>query len=151
VLSKTGILIFRIIGGLASTLVGAVFLATGHTEKPLGIALLAVGGFILFHLAIESWFQSIRQDYEPADDGGLRDFAAAFVSTSGVILGLLAVFGDTPFSLTLKVGIVALVTDILVGTVLVGLLLAGAAATDQRQTAAPLSATTLVRRGGSGT
>jgi ABC-type sugar transport system permease subunit len=134
VLTKGGILGFRIVGGLTSLVIGAVLLGIGYSETALSVALLALGGFVLFHLVTEAWFLSVREnkDYAPADDSGLREFAAAFVSTSGVILGLLAVFGDKPFSLTLKVGIVALVTDILVGTVLVGLLLAGAASTDQK-------------------
>ena len=49
-----------------------------------------------------------------------------------MILGLLAVFGDkTPKTpLTIKVGVVALVSDILIGIVLVGLLLAAPADDD---------------------
>jgi hypothetical protein len=69
---------------------------------------------------------------EPQPTGGLREFASAFVSTSGVILGLLAVFGERSFSLTIKVAVGALVADILVGIVLVGLLLSAPDPEDQR-------------------
>jgi hypothetical protein len=90
-----------------------------------------LGLFILSHLGVDELLQKVRTEYE-STDGGLREFASSFVSTSGIILGLLAVFGGHTFSLTLKVGIAALVADILVGTVLVGLLLAGPASNDQR-------------------
>lgn len=137
-LSKRGILSFRFAGGIVGTILGLVCLIWGYGEKPLALALLALGIFILCHTGVESWFHSVRQDYETADQGeqvsGFREFASAFVATSGVILGLLAVFGDktlkAPF--TIKIGVVALVSDILIGTVLVGLLLASPGPNDQR-------------------
>jgi hypothetical protein len=137
VLSKRGILFFRFAGGIVSAILGLVCLIWGNGERPLAVALLALGIFILCHTGVESWFHSIRVDYAAADEAeqvsGFRDFASAFVATSGVILGLLAVFGDTtlksPF--TIKVAVIALVSDILIGTVLIGLLLASPAPNDQ--------------------
>ena len=131
-LTASGIRIFRIAGAKVSLIAGLVIIATGDPAVSLGVAVLLLGCFIGGHAWIDYTFQRIRQDYNPPQDSGLRDFASAFVSTSGVILGLLAVFGDHPFSLTIKVGIAALVSDIMVGIVLVGLLLAGAAPDDQR-------------------
>ena len=126
--SVTGGDVLRLLVGIASTIAGAVLLATGVTETPLGVAVLVLGLFILGHFAIEAWFMHVRRDYDPPADSGMRDFASTFIATSGVILGLLALFGDERGSLTptIKVGIVALATDILVGLVLLGLLLAGA-------------------------
>lgn len=120
--------IFRILVGIASTICGLVFLADGLTETPLGVAVLVLGLFILCHYAVEARFMHVRQAYNPPADSGLRDFASTFIATSGVILGLLKVFGDKQGSLTptLTVGVVALAADILVGFVLLGLLLAGA-------------------------
>ena len=132
VLTAEGIRKFRRLAGGAAIFAGAVIIAATRADEPLGVALLLVGAFILAHLSIEEHFHEIRQDFEAKPDTGLREFASAFVSTSGVILGLLAVFGDKEFSLTIKVGIGALVADILVGVVLIGLLLAGANENDQR-------------------
>jgi hypothetical protein len=134
ILSKHAILGFRIAGGVTSATLGLILLVGGYGEKSLALALLALGSFILCHTAVEHWFHAIRQRYEPPQDGGLREFASTFVATSGVILGLLAVFGDNGLAtpLTLKVGVVALVSDILIGTVLVALLLASPGPTDQR-------------------
>jgi hypothetical protein len=119
---------FRIVVGLATVICGFVFLECGLTEKPLGVAVLVLGGFILFHWGVEALFMHVRSDYNPPVDSGMRDFASSFIATSGVILGLLALFGDKGVKLTstLKVGVVALAADILLGLVLVGLLLAGA-------------------------
>jgi hypothetical protein len=134
VLSKWGIRIFRFLGGAAALIVGIVLLHWSLGEKALALALTALGAFILCHLAVEESYHKIVESYGESDEGGLREFASAFVATSGVILGLLAVFGDkttkTPF--TIKVSVVALVSDILIGTVLVGLLLAPPADADQR-------------------
>jgi hypothetical protein len=133
-LSKRGIVVFRIAGGIAGLTVGLVLLIGGYSEKSLALALTALGSFILGHAVVEMTYHAVIQEYADSDVGGLRDFASAFVATSGVILGLLAVFGDktlkTPF--TIKVGVVALVSDILIGTVLVGLLLGAPADSDQR-------------------
>lgn len=112
-------------------IVGVVLIASPRVDDPLGLALVLVGAFIVAHLSTEEYFHRIRKEFEATPDTGLRDFASAFVSTSGVILGLLAVFGDQEFSLTIKVGIGALVADILIGVVLIGLLLAGASNDDQ--------------------
>jgi hypothetical protein len=134
-LSKDGIITFRLLGGVTSLVFGLVLLIRGIGEKPLAIALTALGAFILFHAIVEySYHAIVGGMYGTADEAGLREFASTFIATSGVILGLLAVFGDTmPKSpLTIKVGVGALVTDILIGTVLVGLLLAPAAPGNQR-------------------
>jgi hypothetical protein len=131
VLSADDIRKFRRLGGSVVIFAGAVIIAASRADEPLGVALLLVGAFILAHLGIEEHFHQLREDFEAKPDAGLREFASAFVSTSGVILGLLAVFGDKEFSLTIKVGIGALVADILVGVVLIGLLLAGASDDDQ--------------------
>jgi hypothetical protein len=124
----TGGDLFRIGAGIASAIAGVVLLATGWTETPLGIAVLVLGLFILAHWGVEAWFMSVRSDYDPPADSGMREFAATFIGTSGVVLGLLSLFHDREgeLSQTLKVGIVSLTADILVGVVLLGLLLAGA-------------------------
>jgi hypothetical protein len=134
VLTKNGILAFRIAGGAMALVLGLVLLLGGYGEKPLGLALTALGGFIFCHTAVETAYHRIVATFASSDEGGLREFASAFVATSGVILGLLAVFGDSTQTspLTIKVGVVALVSDILVGTVLVGLLLAAPSDDDQR-------------------
>jgi hypothetical protein len=133
-LSKKGILVFRVVGGFAGLVLGLVLLSGSYGEKPLALALTALGAFILCHAVVESTYHRIVKTYGESDVGGMREFASAFIATSGVILGLLAVFGENtpgaPF--TIKVGVVALVSDILIGTVLVGLLLAAPADSDQR-------------------
>ena len=122
---------FRVVLACTSLFAGGLVLDIGPADS-LGIALLLLGAFMLLHFLIEHLFQSVRQSYEPPPDSGMRDFASSFVATSGVILGLLAIFASHPFSVTIKVGIGALVVDILVGVILVGLLLAGASPDDQR-------------------
>jgi hypothetical protein len=143
VLTADGIFRFRILGGCVACLGGLVGLAA-HDDPSLGVAGLVLAAFILAHLTIEHHYQQLRDQFaktpqasaasgghgQPVD--GLREFASAFVSTSGVILGLLAVFGDGDLSLTIKVGIGALVIDILVGTVLVGLVISAPDSADQR-------------------
>lgn len=135
------------IGGIGAC-VGSVVALVGHDDPSLGIAGLALAVFIFGHLAIEHRYLALRKAFQPAHDGdpdtlvtgtddrqpveGLREFASAFVSTSGVILGLLAVFGADDLSVTIKVGIGALVTDILVGTMLVGLVISAPDSADQR-------------------
>jgi hypothetical protein len=134
------------LGGGAALILGIVLLGGDHGERALALALVALGAFILVHLFVEEGYHAIVDNYGDSDGGGLRDFASAFVATSGVILGLLAVFGDktlkTPF--TIKVGVVALVSDILVGTVLIGLLLA-APVDDQSATVNDIRAWNLIR------
>lgn len=134
VLSKWGILTFRLSGGVGALVLGLVLLLGHYGEKPLALTVTALGAFIFCHAVVETIYHAVVRDYADSDVGGLRDFASAFVATSGVILGLLAVFGDkTPSApFTIKVGVVALVSDILIGTVLVGLLLAAPADSDQR-------------------
>lgn len=114
--------------GIISGVLGIAFLTLCSIETPLGVAVLVLGVFIVAHLVIEAGFMSVRSDYTPPVDSGMRDFASTFIATSGVILGLLALFGDKPGSLTptIKVGIAALAADILTGLVLLGLLLSGA-------------------------
>jgi len=97
ILSKHGILFFRLAGGISAAILGVVALIGHHGEKPLALALLVLGLFVLSHTGIESWFHAIRKPHSnDEDDGvsGFREFASAFMATSGVILGLLAVFGD---------------------------------------------------------
>jgi hypothetical protein len=133
VLTSAAIYWFRILSGIASSVIGLILLEGDHGEKPLALALFALGVFILAHAVIEYAFHRIKEPYDPPEDSGFRDFASAFIATSSVILGLLAVFGEQnpSFPLTIKVGVAALVSDILVGTVLVGLLLAGVKSSDQ--------------------
>src|SRR5437868_10706133 len=57
--------------------------------------------------------------------GAFRDTATIYISTPGVILGLLAVFGDHLHQTTLHLASVALAVTILVGIVLHGLLVYG--------------------------
>ena len=122
--------VFRIVVGIASAVCGAylLFIHTGSTGKPLGLALLVLGLFIVSHWGLEAYFMHVRRDYTPPADSGMRDLASSFIATSGVILGLLVLFGNrgVTVTLTLRVGIAALAADILLGLVLVGLLLAGA-------------------------
>jgi hypothetical protein len=121
----------RVAAGLVGILVGALELTASHPNHSLGVAVLALGAFILGHVGLEHLFQSVASTLTAPLDGGMRDFAASFIATSGVILGLLSVFGEKSLPETLKIGIVALVADILIGTVLVGLLLAGPSDSDQ--------------------
>lgn len=121
-----GIDYFRLVVGVVVGVVGLWFVFGHATETPLGVATLVLGLFILVHWVVEDCFMRVRQPYDSPADTGLQDFASSFIATSAVILGLLALFGDDPLTTTMKVGIAALVADILVGLVLVGLVLAGA-------------------------
>jgi hypothetical protein len=117
---------FRLLVGLASIVLGIFAFGSNHS---LRLAVLLFGIFAVFYAALDAAFQAVRvdKDYIPADyENGLREFAASFVATSGVILGLLSVFGEHKWSDTVKVGVIALTVDILVGIALVALLLAGA-------------------------
>ncbi|HXF00120.1 MAG TPA: hypothetical protein VN458_07220 [Solirubrobacterales bacterium] len=136
-LAARGIYYFRLLVGAAAVLGGIVVLAASGDNESLGLAVLLWGVFILGHLGIETLYQRVRGQYDSVGQqlqptSGLREFAIAFPSTSGVILGLVAVFGSEDFSLTTKVGIGALVADILVGLVLVGLVIAAPDSGDQR-------------------
>jgi hypothetical protein len=122
---------FRYIAAGIGAVGGVVVLMAGQ-ETALGIALLILSLFIVTHCEVEAAFQHVRTGFEPPAEGGMREFASSFIATSGVVLGLLAVFGDHPFSTTIKVGIGALVSDILLGFVLIALLLSGPAPDDTR-------------------
>ena len=135
------------IGGIGAC-VGSVVALVAHDDASLGIAGLVLAVFIFGHLTVEYRYQEVRKAFRPVREGqpqtlvtgndglqpveGLREFASAFVSTSGVILGLLAVFGEDHLSVTVKVGIGALITDILVGAMLVGLVISAPDSADQR-------------------
>jgi hypothetical protein len=131
--------LFRLGAGIASLGTGIALLAGHYGERPLGIAVITLGGFILCHFAVERYFWSVRAEFDPPADTGMRDLASTFVATSGVVLGLLTLFGDKTstkqsdaFTLTLKVGSTSLAAAILIGLVLIGLLLMGAKPDDQR-------------------
>ncbi len=121
----------RVAAGVLGILVGILVLTASHPNHSLGVAVLALGAFILGHVGLERLFRSVATELTEPPEGGMRDFAASFIATSGVILGLLSVFGEKSLPETLKIGVVALVADILIGTVLVGLLLAGPSDSDQ--------------------
>ena len=124
----TAVNVVRFLAGVAAVLIGTLALdPTGS----LGLAVWLLGAFIIAHTVCDLLLQHLKADESsaPADsETGLREFAASFVATASVILGLLAVFDTEPFTQTIKVGIAALVTAILAGIVLVGLLLAAPAA-----------------------
>jgi hypothetical protein len=150
VLTAKGLQSFRFFCGALAILGGLILVVPSDRTRPLGVSLLLLGAFILGHLQVERAYQRTRLRFQPPANGGagggnrswladtesqtdegLRDFAAAFIATSGVILGLLTVFGEKAFSLTIKVGIGALVADILIGFVLGGLVLAAPDHDDQ--------------------
>jgi hypothetical protein len=135
--------------------------ARDSRKKPLAIAITVPGAFILCHTVVETTYHGVVQTYADSDIGGLRDFASAFVATSGVILGLLAVFGDktpkAPF--TIKVGVIApaAATQDRLHTGLVAVPFSlqvpqtPRASRSIRPTAVRSSGTTLAKHGGSGT
>jgi hydrogenase-4 membrane subunit HyfE len=130
-----GVIIARVIAGVVAVLVGTVALDPGGS---LGLAVWLLGAFILAHTLCDFLLQSAKNDEAagPKDsETGLREFAASFVATASVILGLLTVFDTQPFTPTIKVGIAALVTAILSGIVLVGLLLAAPPQSDTENAA----------------
>jgi hypothetical protein len=126
-LTAHGVRCLRMVAAIIPSVAGVVLLIAQVDPVALAVSLIVFGVFVFGHRWLDYKFQALRSMAAPASDQtGLRDFAATLVGTSGVILGLLAVFGKQPFDLTIRFGIAALVAGILIAIVLVGLLLAGA-------------------------
>lgn len=119
----------RLFVAAASGTAGLLLLVCGAAESALGIALLALAAFTLFHFVVEDRFLKARNPaYVASEEGGMRELATTFVATAGVVLGLLTVFAERSGTITttVKVGTAALAATILLGIVLLGLLLVGA-------------------------
>lgn len=121
----------RFVAGIVAVLVGTVVL---NPDGSLGLAVWLLGAFVITHALCDRLLQHLKKNKSSAprdSETGRREFAASFVVTAGVILGLLTVFDTRPFTQTIKVGVAALIVAILAGIVLVGLLLAAPTETDE--------------------
>jgi hypothetical protein len=111
--------------------VGITLLASHVGERPLDIAVLLVGAFAAFHFAVEALWSGLpgtpsgEADTAPDLAAAFRDAAVVYISTPGVVLGLLAVFGEHLRRTTLHVASISLAVTILAGIVLHGLLVYG--------------------------
>jgi hypothetical protein len=131
-LSFSALRLFRLLAAAGALATGGAVLAAHDLERPLAFSILLLGAFIAVHLAIEAiWIKltPVAQDGEQAietDAGaGFREAAMVYISTPGVVLGLIAVFEKNLPRETLRVGSLALATTILVGIVLHGLVVFG--------------------------
>jgi hypothetical protein len=111
--------------------VGIGLLVSHAVEHPLALAVLLVGVFAAAHLLLERTWSTLPE-VEASNGavgselaGAFRDTATIYISTPGVVLGLLAVFGDHLRRTTLHVASIALAVTILAGIVLHGLLVYG--------------------------
>jgi uncharacterized membrane protein len=131
---------FRLLAAAAALATGGAVLASNELERPLAFAILLLGGFILAHLIVEELWVKLTlkasPDTSPANDeagAAFREAAMVYISTPGVVLGLIAVFEKNLPRDTLRVGSLALATTILAGIVLHGLVVFGVPEDVQRR------------------
>jgi hypothetical protein len=111
----------RVLRGVAfvAGLTIANALPAARDDPSLRTAIIILSVFILIELGVDlqtpfgaGWKE--KQLYE--------SIAATMIGASGIILGLLAVFGQNTLTTTAKVGTVSLVVDILCGLILLPLI-----------------------------
>jgi hypothetical protein len=121
--------------------VGIGLLATDAVQGPLSIAVLLLGVFAFGHLLVDDFWHNSPSgaEAEEKDTNGAGDFASAFrdtaaiyISTPGVVLGLLAVFGEHLHRETIRVASIALAVTLLLGVVVQGLLVGGVPSDEAR-------------------
>ena len=122
---------FRLAVGIIVTGVGASGL-TGWLQPPVAWAVILVGLTILTHLAIDAaWDGWEGSGAAAATDTlqALRGFAATFLTTTGVVLALLAGFeAQKGVSVSIKVASVSLAGAIILSLILSARLVGGAPA-----------------------
>jgi hypothetical protein len=120
-----------VVCGLAA--VGLVLLLFGKGDAAVAAALGLTGLFILAH-----WLITARWDFIMTmdrrlrlDEPGLLALAGAFITAPGAILAITSVFGatsasgtTTSFPIAVKVGLLALVAELLTSFILFGLVVA---------------------------
>ena len=116
----------RILAGIAAIVVsGTAIVSTSKSPDPaLRWAVLLLGVFILSHLLIEQIVILLPAYAGPGEPvpHPFNAVANVLVTTPGVVLGLLAVFGSTgTLTIVVKVAAVALATALLLGIILNGL------------------------------
>ncbi len=117
---------FRVLAGIAAILVSFTPIVSSK-ESPdpaLHWAVLLLGVFIIFHFVV-GWIVvllPVRAGRDETVPNPFNAVATVLVTTPGVVLGLLAVFGTTgTLTIVVKVAAVALATALLLGIVLNGL------------------------------
>jgi hypothetical protein len=126
-LSQGGVTGCRLAAALAAIVSGSVLVICSG-PLALGLALLVLGGLILCHCALDLYWASLlrRSPVQTPPPAGqpvphethFPEAAAFFVTTPGVVLGLLAAFTQGKFTLTLKVALLALAATIVLGILL---------------------------------
>ena len=117
---------FRVLAGIAAIVVSETAIVTSKRspDPALHWTVFLVGVFILFHFLTE-WIVvklPIRAGGDETVPNPFNAVATVLVTTPGVVLGLLAVFGTTgTLTVVVKVAAVALATALLLGIVLNGL------------------------------
>jgi hypothetical protein len=117
---------FRGLAGVAAIVTSeTVIVSSARSPDPaLRWTVLLLGVFILFHLLI-GWIivkLPIRAGRDETVTDPFNAVATVLVTTPGVVLGLLAVFGTTgTLTIVVKVAAVALAAALLLGVVLNGL------------------------------
>jgi hypothetical protein len=124
--------VVRPVVGLAALVAACALLAFSAVEEPLVLAIALLGVTVLAHAGIDILWARVSRPATPelssVDDEaplmeGLRQLATLYVSTPGVILGLLTAF-DATLTTTVKVGAISLATTVVTGMMLFGPLMA---------------------------
>ena len=118
--------VFRVLAGIAAIVVSETAIVS-NKERPdpaLYWTVFLLGIFILLHFLI-GWLVvllPVRAGHDETVPNPFNAVATVLVTTPGVVLGLLAVFGTTgTLTTTVKVATAALTTALLLGIILNGL------------------------------
>jgi hypothetical protein len=117
---------FRVFVGIAAIVVSQTAIVTIHgiRDPALHWAVFLLGVFILFHFVIELIVDllPVRAGRDEQVPNPFDAVAPVLVTTPGVVLGLLAVFGtEGTLTIVVKVAAIALATALLLGIVINGL------------------------------
>jgi hypothetical protein len=148
VLSPTSLRVFRAVVGLSALQAALALLLLDKGDRPISFSLLLVGIFTLGHLLVDLFWARLWVNFPSSEvytgtsangneDGNpqtsvndevadvtpaFRETVGLFVSTSGVILGLVTAFQDKVVP-ALKAGSVSLAIAILLALILYGFVL----------------------------
>jgi len=117
---------FRVLAGIAAIVVSytEIVSSTRNPDPALHYTVFLLGVFILFHFLI-GWIVvllPVRGGRDEKVPNPFNAVASVLVTTPGLVLGLLAVFGNTgTLTTVVKVAAVALAVSLLLGIILNGL------------------------------
>jgi hypothetical protein len=116
--------------------VGVGLLVSHAVQHALSVAVLVLGGFAVGHWLVDVVWNKVGSNGVAGTNeqfvSGFRDTAAVYISTPGIVLGLLAVFGQDLGREPIHVASIALAVTLLTGIVVQGLLAGGVPSDEPR-------------------